>query len=203
MLRRGTHSLGLSVLLVTVLFLSYDALAEEKASGLPKWTWKRLVLTFDDKKRPDVTVEIRASEGDLYTITPFPAYPPCTGCLTVMDPRGFIHRVIDEGGNNLPGYDWVKGWKILDLPLVDGKQWSYTANLPGAQGTVHLHHSYKVRGLKKIKIQAGEFEAFEVERTTYRSDRGGSTTHKLYYALEPGVTVRLVGDSPWEVKEIQ
>jgi len=67
---RRMNCLGLSALLVTVLFLSYDAVADEKATGLPKWTWKRLVLTVEDKKRVDVTVEIRSSEGDLYTITP-------------------------------------------------------------------------------------------------------------------------------------
>jgi len=97
--------------------------------------------------------------------------------------------VIDEAGSDLPDYDWLKGWKILDLPLAEGKQWSYIANLKGRQGTVHLQHSYKVRSFKKIKILAGEFGVFEVERTTQRSDRRGPTTQKLYYSPDLGVTV--------------
>jgi hypothetical protein len=145
-------------------------------------------------------VEVRGSRGTQYTVTPFPNYPACKGCLTVTDSSGFIHRVIDEAGKDLPAYDFIKGWKIFDLPLAQGKKWSYTATLPSG---VKLEHSYEVLGLTKIKIAAGEFEVFEVKRTAKRSDVALSTTQTLYYSPELWVTVKFVGDYQWEVKEVK
>jgi hypothetical protein len=195
-----------ALLSLVLCFSSQSSAADETTSTLPKWTWKMLVIIYPSTEK-EVKVEVRSSKGDLYTTTPFPNYPNCAGCLTVIDPRGTIHQVTDEAGNNLPEYDVIKGAVIFDLPLAKGKKWSYDVQRKTAQGIVDLNYSFKVRKLTTVKVQAGKFEAFEVERTmTRKGDMRWSQVDTFYFSTELGVCVKLESQdskNTWEVKLVQ
>jgi len=171
----------------------------------PAWNWKQLVLLFGEEQK-EYVVEMKSSSGGLYTTTPFPGYPSCSGCFTVIDVEGKIHRVVDESGKNLPEYDWVKGRKSVDLPLAKGKKWSVWATIKDPDGKIRDYYiSNKVGDVKTIKIAAGEFEVFEVEREVTLRDRSWSAMTKVYYAPALNLVVKYIGpgNHRWELKSIQ
>ena len=55
----------------------------------------------------------------------------------------------------------------LKFPLFVGKQWQYEFDLNIAQGTRHGMVDIRVVGRENIKISAGSFEVFKIEKSVY------------------------------------
>ncbi len=69
-------------------------------------------------------------------------------------------------GNNRKKYLDIRK-KILNFPLVNGKQWKdfYQQKVPGIDGIalVEYHESFRVLGWEEVEVRAGKFRAVKIE----------------------------------------
>jgi hypothetical protein len=96
--------------------------------------------------------------------------------------------------------------KVLDFPLTVGKRWRYANDWAfkpkGSRGSIDVDVS--VISFEKVKVPAGEFDAFKlesIERLSGRSPAGsvydGETTRTYWYAPSVRAIVKSVSRNPY------
>ena len=79
--------------------------------------------------------------------------------------RGSYHALRGMCFSNGQQCAFSPGLEFVSFPLEKGKQWSQTLTVKGETFTVEVAQERKAEKLEKIKVPAGEFEAFKVTQT--------------------------------------
>ncbi len=96
--------------------------------------------------------------------------------------------------------------RVLDFPLEVGKRWQYTSNWlfkpKGSSGAIAV--DIAVLAYEKVKVPAGEFDAFRIAATEkvsgtspIGSQYGGEITRTYWYAPEARVIVKTESRNPY------
>lgn len=103
--------------------------------------------------------------------------------------------------------DWVRTGdpRFLDFPLAVGKKWSFKFEQKNnaSPNTTRWQYDAEVVAAEKVKVPAGEFEAFKIRYRGYWDGSGGgngSATLTNWYAPAARATVRsefAIGRNDW------
>lgn len=88
-----------------------------------------------------------------------------------------IKAVLDSGNIDT---EYDPALMPFDFPITQGKAWYYAGEMRRTTGSLNLSTHYEVKGYGKIRVPAGEFEAYYI---LGRSDYG-ARVNELWYSPE-------------------
>lgn len=197
--------LFLADLSTSAVVLAQPAEYKGPVAQAPKWTWKRLVLLYGYAKQEHKVDMIREENG-LYVTTPFPKYPACEKCLTLLSTDGVIHKVTDLEGKELEAFRYAtSGYQPVNYPLWVGKTWEFDFTWDDGGKLTKYHNMMKVVSYEAIKIAAGELKVFKIEDKIAKVDGTWSDIRYSYYSPDTGIVVKHVGfkNHRWELKSME
>ncbi len=117
------------------------------------WTLNNKTQQFDEECTGVTDQEVR--------ITQKVAARTFDGALA----KGSYHALRGMCFSNGQQCAFSPGLEFAGLPLEKGKQWSQTFTVKGETFTAEVAQERKAEKIEKIKVPAGEFEAFKVTHT--------------------------------------
>ena len=182
--------------------LAVPTWSQEPTAGPPTFqvgeTWN--FLAADGHKS---ALEILAIEGDAITTTS-PWQRACLKCRTTFSPPFTPLKVADEAGK-----PWAPDrgfqatgprWRYIDWPLTVGKSWSVSDKALFNAQWVDYRVYFKVVGLEDVKVKAGTFKAYKIQRDWNTQYWRGQET--VWYVPEVKWYVKRTGDfaTDWELE---
>lgn len=130
------------------------------------------------------------------------------GCNTILFEKTTRNRIHAVAGDKRKKY--TKGLKkILDFPLLGGKQWksAYSATIRGALQMIDVDYSenYKVLGWEDAEVRAGKFRAIKLEYARACTNPQGmkleEIKHVYWYSPDVKYFVKCLYDEGWRKGE--